>query len=290
MKTDKVLPNFLVIGAQRCATSWMYFCLKEHPDIFLPFIKEVHYFCDFYEKGFVWYERYFNICKGQKAIGEISPSYLYSEKAPERISRDLKDVRLIVCLRNPIDRAYSQYKKHLRAGTQTKSFEEAMEADPQYIERGYYFQQISRYLEFFPREKLLILFYDDLMNNPLVFLKNIFSFLEVDANFVPSSCNKTIPSERLKSAYSYIHNVSFFLQSKMNLSKLINYLKKPLLLKILDKFFTSKVAYSMIPRDNTDKLKVNPMNEKTRKKLQRVFYDENRKLADYVGRDLSSWI
>jgi len=290
MSDKDVLPNFLVIGAQRCATSWMYFCLKEHPDIFLPFIKELHFFSSYYDNGLGWYKRYFNTWGGQKAIGEISPGYLYIEKVPKLIYRDLKDVRLIVCLRNPIERAYSQYKKHQRSGLAYDSFEEAIEKDPQYIKRGFYLDQINRYLEFFPRERMLLLIYEDIQKTPIVFLKNIFCFLKIDDDFVPSCYNETISSENLRSAYDYVHNMSLFLKERIHLGGFVNLVKKSYLQKIFDKFFNSNVAFGMTQSVKVDKVSIDPIAEETRNKLNRIFYDHNRKLENFIGCDLAHWI
>jgi hypothetical protein len=284
-----VLPNFLVIGAQRCATSWMYFCLKEHPDIFLPFMKEIHFFDYNYEKGLEWYKRYFNTRSDQKVVGEISPSYLYIEKVPGYIYKHLRDVRLIICLRNPIDRAYSQYKKHLRAGAFSGSFEEAIEKDPQYIQRGFYFKQISRYLEFFPRDRILILIYEDIQKDSPAVLKNIFDFLEVDSDFIPSCIDKITPTEDLKNAYHYAHNISVFLRNNMNLGNIIDFIKGTYLQKVFDCILNSKLAYSMKFHVRADELKIDTIREETRNKLRSIFYYENSKVAELIGQDLSIW-
>lgn len=290
MNNKDVLPNFLVIGTQRCATSWMYFCLKEHPDIFLPFIKELHFFSSYYDKGLGWYKRYFNTWSGQKAIGEISPGYLYIEKVPALIFKHLRHVRLIICLRNPIERAFSQYKKHQRAGLSLGSFEEAIEKDYQYIERGFYFKQISRYLEFFPRDRILILIYEDIQKDPLAFLKNIFAFLEVDSDFVPSCIDKIIPSEDLKSAYTYIHRTSLFLKNRVYLGAFVDFMKQSYLQNIFDRFFNSRVAFSMRPSIKSDKVTTNHIGEETRIKMNKIFLNENKKLSDFIERDLSFWV
>ena len=86
MTEKRKMPNFLVIGAQRCATSWLYFCLKEHPDIHLPHIKEIDYFSHYYDRGPEWYADSFRAWRGQPAVGEVSPNYLFDEKAAGRIA------------------------------------------------------------------------------------------------------------------------------------------------------------------------------------------------------------
>jgi len=115
--TQDILPTFLFIGAEKAGTTWFYARLKEHPDIFVPETKELHFFnkynsnlekMDRFEKlGLNYYQRFFQRYAGEKAIGEVCPMYLCDPCAPVRIRQTLPQVKLIACLRNPADRAYS---------------------------------------------------------------------------------------------------------------------------------------------------------------------------------------
>lgn len=107
-------PNFLGVGASKSATSWVHTCMEEHPEIFVPSEKEIHFFNYNYEKGFDWYESFFHEGIGKKAIGEIS-GYLITPGVPQRIYDYNPDMRLLFFLRNPIDRAYSHYCMDLRS-------------------------------------------------------------------------------------------------------------------------------------------------------------------------------
>lgn len=108
------LPDFIGIGVQRAGTTRIYELLKQHSEICMPtYRKEVHYFDRYYHKGERWYRSLFDHCKG-KIVGEITPAYIYDEKCAERIHKLLPDVKLIAILRNPIDRAYSQFKFTIR--------------------------------------------------------------------------------------------------------------------------------------------------------------------------------
>lgn len=282
------LPNFLVIGAQRCATSWLYFCLKEHPDVYVPYIKEVSYFSDYYENGPEWYRRYFVPWNGQKAVGEVTPSYFYREGVAERIARDLPDVKLVVTLRNPVERAYSQYQKHVRRGILAYDFETALENDPEYVERGLYHRQLLRYEKLFPKDRLLVLLYEDIKRDPAAHMGRILEFIGVDASRVPPSAGKVIPSEALGGGlYNYSGPVTAFLRRKLGLGGTIDAVKKSPLMPAVDRLF---YRFAATPKSAAAKDPGKPsMRPETRAKLAALFVEENRKLAAHLGRDLSFW-
>jgi Sulfotransferase domain len=208
------LPDFVVIGAQKCGTGFFYRLLTQHPHVEPAAAKELHFFDrqEHFSKGIEWYRRFFPTPMpedGQKSItGEGSPSYLINRHAPERLAGAVPEARLIVLLRNPVDRAYSHYHHVMRNGKETRSFEEAIEEgrarlleednepsrpglaespDPgnshplvlQYLRRGIYVDQLLRWREFFPREQMLVLKSEDFFKRPQESLKLVQSFLEV---------------------------------------------------------------------------------------------------------------
>jgi hypothetical protein len=193
-----MLPNFLVIGSQKAGTTSIYHVLKAHPQVFLPERKEINYFFHEgeYAKGEDWYRSHFDaLPEGILAWGEATPGYIVHPEAPFRIYQLLKDVKLILTVRNPIDRAYSQYWDNRRSLSEHRAFEKVVEIaleetyHPQrlgYFSRGTYFQYIQRYLALFPLEKLLVLTFEDLLQEPQTFYERIFSFLGVDPSFTTS--------------------------------------------------------------------------------------------------------
>jgi hypothetical protein len=187
MERPGVLPNFLIIGAARCGTTNFASYLRVQPGVFLAAKRpEPHYFLkDWeYEKGLGYYSgRYFSRVTRETAVGEASASYLCHRKVAERIRRDLPDVRLIAMLRNPIARAYSGSWHTVRNGFETQPFLEALQAEPAraaaatdpvaaairtfaYVERGLYARQLRTVLEYFPRERLHVLLFDDFVADP----------------------------------------------------------------------------------------------------------------------------
>jgi len=182
-----MLPNYLVIGVARGGTSWIAKNLEFHPEVFMPPQKELHFFDRNYEKGIVYYKKQFKNRK-EKMIGEATPAYLYFEHIPKLIKKHLPDVRLIVTLRDPVDRAFSHYlnlkAKAIRSGNKNyESFEKKIKITPRIIDEGFYYNLLNRYYKFFTKEQILILLFDDLRNDPINLLRKIYSFLEVDVTF-----------------------------------------------------------------------------------------------------------
>lgn len=192
------LPNFLCVGAQKAGTTTLYQVLKQHPDIFLPNIKEPHFFDNHYDKGVNWYEKlYFSKVRNEKAVGEITPAYLYVDTAPKRIFETLgPGVKLIFIFRNPADRAYSHFLMSKFNGYEKGTFEEAMGENKiekaesnalaknkrfSYKARGFYGQQLKKYLDLFPKENMLFILFEDLVfHNKKATYETILNFLEVD--------------------------------------------------------------------------------------------------------------
>ena len=210
--------DFIGIGAQKSGTSWAYACLYEHPEICAP-IKEIHFFSrPRYEKGREWYESHFKKCKSGIRVGEFSTSYLYSKDAPERIKKMYPNVKLIAILRNPVERAYSQYRNAIKAGdiTEKVSFETYCSNEESVKNQGLYSEQLLRYLEIFSREQICILIYEDIKKDPIAFMKCIYQFLEVDDTFVSSMVNSEINVARtpkLVGPERVMHHIAEFLRS-----------------------------------------------------------------------------
>ncbi|MDY7109710.1 MAG: sulfotransferase [Planctomycetota bacterium] len=201
------LPDFLIVGAARCGTTWLYECLRRHPQVYLPPEKrpEPHFFLKNaeYERGLRYYsDRYFVGVGRDRIAGEASTSYLYHPSVAPRIAEHLPGVRLIAILRNPVDRAFSNYIVSSRNGFEPLGFSEAIRVEPErlahpqstfereicpfaYIDRGRYSAQLARYLELFPGDRLHVALFDDLVAAPGETLRAAQAFLDVDPNVVP---------------------------------------------------------------------------------------------------------
>lgn len=200
-----ILPNFLIIGAGRSGTTFLYHHLQQHPEIHLKASKrpEPHFFArkSEYEKGLDWYSRtYFSEWAGEPCVGEASTSTLYSQEAPSRLARDLPGVRLLCMLRNPVDRMYSEFRNSLARGWEDVTLEEALRLEPErlrspadeyhrelepkaYVKRGHYAQHLRRWYEHFPSERIFVGIFEEMEAEPRAFLRSVFDFLGVDASF-----------------------------------------------------------------------------------------------------------
>jgi Sulfotransferase domain len=197
------LPDFLVLGAQKAGTTALYEYLRRHPQISGPSWKEVSFFDRHWARGESWYRGNFpNVARARgKHVGEASPSYVFHPLAPQRVEEVVPEARLIVLVRNPVDRALSQYNHEVALGREPLPFEEALDAeeerlrgeqermaaDPRYFSRewwshtykarGRYAEQLERWLAVFPCEQLLILPSDDLGSDPARAHAQVLEFL-----------------------------------------------------------------------------------------------------------------
>jgi hypothetical protein len=186
-----MLPNFLIVGSQKAGTTSLHGVLEQHQDVFMSPVKEINFFSrdDLYRKGLGWYEDHFAGWEGQRAVGEASPGYIVAPQAPERISVCLRAVKLVLTVRNPVDRAYSQYWHSRRNLAEHRSFATVVREDSHthwrrglrgYISRGIYAQYIRQYLRFFSQEQLLILVFEDLILDPQQFYSKLFTYLGIE--------------------------------------------------------------------------------------------------------------
>ena len=214
----RLLPDFLIIGGQRCGTTSLYYYLTAQTGIASTLKKEVHFYDDHYTDGLRWYRAQFpttlqkyyaeRIRKQLFITGESSPYYLFHPLVPQRLAAVTPQAKLIVLLRNPIDRAYSQHWLTTLEGDETLSFEEAIEREEErlagvveellandkagnhgyrsynlrhysYLTRGIYVDQLQRWMDYFPREQFLILKSEDLYSDPAAIVRQTLEFLAV---------------------------------------------------------------------------------------------------------------
>jgi len=270
-----MLPNFIVIGAPRCGTTWIHDNLRMHPDIFLPKVKELHFFDNHSDQSIEHYESLFGTWSGQKAVGEITPNYLSgafsaNRHIPDLIHRYLPNVRLISVLRNPVERAYSHYWFNVSQDARNVglSFEEKLAQRPQILEEGLYADHLTRYLSLFDKNQMLILSYDDLKKNSFDFLRQIYTFLDVDPSFTSGR-----ESLNRNSAYG---------QGNLARSRLLWHAGRALAkIGLVDPAERLRKAN----RGNA----VPPMNPDTRRRLVEFYRPSNARLSSLLGRDLSNW-
>ena len=176
--TTLAQPAFLGIGVQRAATTWVYECLRAHPDVFLPEQKELHYFDESYELGASWYASHFPGAECERTLGEITPSYLHIDGVAERIASDLPDIKLFVILREPISRARSGFDL-FKGDFDTDNFTEACSLGSPLVQRSLYSQALEKYFSLFERNQILVLLFDDIMSRPQYCVEEICAHIGV---------------------------------------------------------------------------------------------------------------
>ncbi|MCL5039663.1 MAG: sulfotransferase [Firmicutes bacterium] len=207
------LPDFLCVGTVKGGTTTLHDILKQHPDIYLPIIKETRFFDESFEKGVSFYERSFRGYKGQKLIGEIAPTYMYPPYVAERIYKTLgKDIKIIFMLRDPADRAFSHYLMAKTLGLEKEDFPTAVNLALEgvgsfrdYIVRGYYANQIINYLNFFPKENMLFIIFEDFIKDVRKEMEKIYDFLDVEQDHRVNFNIKSNQARKIKS--TWLHGI-----------------------------------------------------------------------------------
>ena len=187
MQADRNRPDFLYIGTSKAGSTWLFNVLAQHPDVFLASDKGLYYFDAHVDRGDEWYLAHFDGSGDFLSRGEVSHSYLSSPEAPERIARLNPAMRLLVCLREPVDRAFSDYLDLRKNQQYDGSFAGALDSYPRLLDRGRYASHLRRYLEVFPREQLLVQLFDDLKTDPQGYADEVFDFLGVPRLELPPS-------------------------------------------------------------------------------------------------------
>ena len=204
----RVLPDFLILGAQKAGTTTLYDNLVKHPQVLAADIKEVHFFDTHWNEGVNWYRAHFPTrvrlkAEGGFVTGEGSPYYMFHPLVPQRVKQVVPNAKFLVVLRNPVDRAYSHYQHEARKGRDELTFEEAIAQEStrlsgelervrtepnynsfaiqhfSYIERGKYAAQLEQWFAVFPREQFLVVTSDELNKQFGTTLKRAFEFVGV---------------------------------------------------------------------------------------------------------------
>lgn len=283
----RTLPDFLVIGAAKAGTSALFRYMAEHPQIFMP-RKEIRFFAydageearermklsgsdHFAVRTLADYQALFADADPAKAWGEVAPLYLESPSAPRRIRELVPGVRLIASLRNPVKRAFSGFVMQVRAGREHRDLREAFDEGAHYVRASFYYPQVKRYLDLFPREQLLLFRYEDFLQDNEAILRRVFGFVGVDPAFRPALGKR--------------HNVSTYPRSRFLNSLIENRFTREVLRPRLPKW-TRRLARAAKSRNLGD---VPEMPREIEARLHSIFDDDIARLQDLTGLDLSSW-
>ena len=276
-------PSFIGIGAQKCATSWVYRVLDEHPDICLADPKELDFFSYHYDHGYHWYEQHFSGCKSARATGEVSPSYFCCPAAPERAYRYNAALRIIISLRDPVERAYSNHLHEVRAGhlpDGESGFEAGLANNPMYVDQSMYYRNISRWLDVFPAGQVIVLFQEHIASDPGTQARRLYEFLGVDHEFRPSWAGRRANESQVAKSRLLAGGLKGIagIFRKTGLGPLVDYIKHGSLGSFLIRA-NSRNIREIVP----------PLGEDTRAALEARFSEECARLKNLLGVDPLPW-
>lgn len=276
-----ILPNFLICGAQKSGTTALHTYLDQHPDVYMSRPKETWFFDRHYQKGIDWFADHFEGHDGEKAIGEASASTMSDPRAPSRIAQHLPQAKLLFVLRNPVDRAYSQYHFYVYTGKiePERSFHEVVrdeesEIRRDMIERGNYVRQLERFDEHFDRSRMKVLLHERLREDTMEVVEDVFRFLAVDPSFEPDVTSRhNVTSYPVSlGAYRWVRRTWHWVRG------------------VVDAWFPGVAdAVRDLGRGFLFTREQPTMREDVRAYLREMYADANARLEERIGRDLSHW-
>jgi len=301
MNSSVKSPNFLIIGVQKSGTTSIYHYLKEHPQVYMSPRKETNFLSkdpnkdpkdrtplpsqkkriDTFEK----YSELFQDVTDEIAIGEASPNYMANyEIATQQIKRYVPDAKLIAILRNPADRAYSDYLMHVRdaIGKPRKLSEQIVKKGKQSatLKKGFYGEHLSYFYENFDRNQIQVFLYDDLRKDSQELMRNIYQFIGVDETYQPDTSKRSQVAK---------------LPKNKSLNQILN-THNPLretTAKILNSLFPASVVQSFRQKLmdlNQSQEKIPPLSDEERQQLIEFYREDILKLQELINRDLSHWL
>ena len=284
--------DFFIVGAPKSGTSSLYHYLSEHPQVEMSSQKEPNYFSDkaihnqgmYYGKNRVnTLEKYESLFEQKESVvyGECSVSYLFYDNVAEDIKKYNPNAKIIIMLRNPIERAFSHYLMDYRLGLISDSFENIIAKKSkhknthlfyqQYIEVSKYAKQIQRYLDFFEKENILFIDYDDFKKNGSEIVFQVYDFLNISTEFGANINTKY-------NAFAMPKNNGIrFIYSFIFLRKILRYL--------LSKYLVKNISASLFKVDRKPEL-----SRETRSLLIKIFKDDIKKLEEILSNDYLKWI
>jgi hypothetical protein len=275
-----VLPDFLAIGAQRCGTTLLHGILGAHPEIYVPRRrKEVHFFDRHFDRGVAWYQNFFPApeeARAFRAIGEVTPDYIFEPAVPERIAGVLPDCRLIVSLRHPVRRVFSGYLHHLRGFNEKRPFEQFVAEQHDATARGFYREQLQRFFEHFPRERFLILIFEEWVSDPERHLAEVATFLGLSRSWPEPAAllKRNVDGTQVPYFATLFYQARRFGQmlSRNDLDWIVNLVKG---VNIRAVFGTRH--------------DVPPMTQGVRERLEALYRPEIEELERLLGREIPAW-
>jgi hypothetical protein len=296
------MPNFFVVGAARASTTSLNRYLSQHPDIFIPPGKEMHIFAAEHcpstgpgDEGMnrlvigdeEQYTRLFAGVAGEKAIGETSPFYLCLPGTAERIAQAIPEAKIIMILREPVDRTYSAYMHLIREGRETLSLEEGLSREAERKQQGFepmwwykelslYYSQVKRYLEVFGPKQVKVLLYEEFYAHPEQGLRDVFAFLGVKEDIAIDTSVRYNPAGEVRARRLYTFMTNFIRNPNAVERRIKSFIPR----KVRSVWATKAVSMLVRPV---------PIEPQVHMQLKADFAENVAKLEDLLQRDLHCW-
>ncbi|MFU8816787.1 MAG: sulfotransferase family protein [Pseudomonadales bacterium] len=277
--------DFIHVGVQKAGSSWLQQALSRHPELFTGCgsqnDKDICFFSYHYDRGYEWYERHFTEGRAARMRGEVSTSYFPCRDAPGRIARYNPRMKILVCLRNPVDRLISNHLHEIRLGHVSErnyDLADGIRNNPAYLEQSRYYTLLKRWLREFSMENLHVTIFEHLFEAPEVHLGAIYRFLGIASE--PSS---DFPTEAVNARRVPVSR-TFDLAARRS-ARLLKGLVPAGAIRSLKRAGIHKAATAANTRADPERL----VDRALRLELHQLFEDENAALADLLGIDLGIW-
>ena len=270
-------PDFVIIGATKSGTSWIVANLQQQHGVSIPMqpVASLHYFSRYFDRGTDWYLDHFrNVGDDVDFLGEKSASYLPHPEVPARLKEFVPQARLIAQLRNPIDRAYSDYCMHLRRGQADANIERYLVPEgspiPRLLQDGLYFKHLSRYLDLFDPDQILVTIYEEMERDPEKVLRSIAKHVGIGEPVIPDNLGARVKGKETP-------------MLPLAMRKILAPVKGIVAPVRHTAVFQS--ARSMLARP----IRYPPLSEALRARLTDYFRPDTDALARLLNRDLNEW-
>lgn len=290
MKLSKDFLDFVYVGAPRCGSTWLAAALEEHPDVWIPHNKEVHFFNDRlvysfeykYPRGIDNYRTYFADAPENAIIGELSPFYYYDPQAAYRIHKHFPQTKIVMFLRDPAEMLHSLYLLLRRREKREPTFEQELLKNQKLLDLGFYHRLITPYFDWFPRENLFIAIYEEFFADENKNMRSLLQFLGADPDVKPSVMGKKVN-------WSEGDSGSSIEQLRGKLIQLLNTRPMVPVKNLMHKLKINRMDYSAAASGDKKTMSKPKIDPDTRRDLIELFMPDIERLETTLSTDLSIW-
>ena len=271
------LPTFVLVGVEKAATTWLWEQVRQHPDVYLPpWRSELNFFDLNYERGLAYYRSFFADYNGERVIGDFTPTCMHQPETAGRIRRLLPGAKILLSLREPVERSYSDYLHITRNTDLTVSFETLMER-PDFVAKSLYARNLEPWLELFGRERLHFIIYEQIRRDPSAILADLFRFLDIDDGFHPAG------GSTRANPYVEPRHPGFYRLLMKTLTRLRR-INHPVVDRSIEAVRRTRLKSLLARESSKPELPV-----EVRRRYQHLFSEDIRILSTLTGIDFTAW-